>query len=451
MSNAESPTRIPPPESALEGLYAAHFATVADRYTAALAATGFDGAVIPAGGLRMLFRDDHSYPFKPNPQFRLWVPEPAPDCAVVFEPGKRPVLVFHQAVDYWHAPPELPSAWWARHFDVAVIREPTELPQHVRKGPRWALLGEPCGPAEGLGEPDPAALIAALDWHRAAKTPYELGCLRRASFLGAIAHRAAESAYRTGASEYDAHIAFCQAIRSREEELPYNNIIAYGRHGAVLHYQHLDRVRPASAPSFLIDAGAPCLGYGSDITRTWSAAQDEFAQLVAAVDAAERRLAAQVLPGVDYADIHLAAHREIAAILSGFRIASGSVEALVETGVTRVFFPHGIGHLLGLQVHDVAGLAAGPAGGERPRPPGHPYLRLTRRLEESFVVTIEPGLYFIDPLLEAARGTAAGAAIDWARVDAFRPFGGVRIEDNVVARQGGAENLTRDAFGTLGG
>lgn len=444
MINTDLPT-------ALADLYAAHVATVVERYTAALGATGFDGAVIPAGSLQMLFRDDHSYPFKPNPQFRLWVPEPAPDCAVIFEPNKRPTLVFHQPVDYWHQPPELPPAWWARHFEVAVIREPAELAGHVRKGPRWALLGQPVGPAAGLGEPDPEALIAALDWHRAAKTPYELACLRLASAHGALAHRAAESAYRAGASEYEVHIAFCSAIQAREEELPYNNIIAFGRHGAVLHYQHLDRVRPAAAPSFLIDAGAPCLGYGSDITRTWSERQDEFADLITAVDAAERRLAAQVLPGVDYADIHLAAHREIAGVLSDFGIATGSIEALVDTGVTRVFFPHGIGHLLGIQVHDVGGLAAGPTGGVRPRPEGHPYLRLTRRLEEGFVVTIEPGLYFIDPLLQAAKATEAGRAINWARVDALRPYGGVRIEDNVVARTGGAENLTRDAFAALAG
>jgi Xaa-Pro dipeptidase len=97
-------------------------------------------------------------------------------------------------------------------------------------------------------------------------------------------------------------------------------------------------------------------------------------------------------------------------------------------------------------VHDAAGFAAGPDGGTREKPAGHPYLRLTRDLEPGFAVTIEPGIYFIDSLLEAARADGRGRAIDWKRVDALRPFGGIRIEDNVVAQAGAPRNLTREAF-----
>ena len=80
---------------------------------------------------------------------------------------------------------------------------------------------------------------------------------------------------------------------------------------------------------------------------------------------------------------------------------------------------------------------------------GHPYLRLTRVLEENFVVTMEPGLYFIDQLLEQARADHRGAKINWARVEHFRPFGGIRIEDNLAITANGCENLTRDAFAEL--
>jgi Xaa-Pro dipeptidase len=116
-----------------------------------------------------------------------------------------------------------------------------------------------------------------------------------------------------------------------------------------------------------------------------------------------------------------------------------------------VFFPHGIGHLIGLQVHDVAGLAADDTGREEiPRPPGHRYLRLTRKLEPGFVVTIEPGLYFIDLLLEEAQRNGLGRHVHWDTVRRLKPYGGIRVEDDVACTADAQpENLTRDAFAAL--
>jgi Xaa-Pro dipeptidase len=114
-----------------------------------------------------------------------------------------------------------------------------------------------------------------------------------------------------------------------------------------------------------------------------------------------------------------------------------------------VFFPHGLGHLVGLQVHDVSGFSVDATGKRKATPPGHPYLRLTRTLEPGFVVTIEPGLYFIDMLLDEARKGAHGPHINWHRVDEFRPYGGIRVEDNVACTADAPENLTRAAFAAL--
>ena len=152
------------------------------------------------------------------------------------------------------------------------------------------------------------------------------------------------------------------------------------------------------------------------------------------------------MPGRPYADIHLATHLGVAGILKEAGLVTCSPEAAVEAGVTSVFFPHGIGHLLGLQVHDVGGFMAEPSGGTIERPAGHPYLRLTRTLDEGYVVTIEPGLYFIGMLLAEARADARGRHMRWDAIEALAPWGGIRIEDNVVARAAGPENLTRDAF-----
>ncbi|MGQ0430485.1 MAG: Xaa-Pro dipeptidase [Gammaproteobacteria bacterium] len=427
-------------------LYRDHLRVVSARADRALAEAGFEGLVVGSGSLRYYYLDDSSYPFRPNPRYRAWLPDGSPDCYLVYRPGARPRLLFHQPDDYWYLPPALPEGYWVDSFELEVVRSPTELRGRLGAKGRWAILCEPGPATEGLGEHDPPALTARLDYGRAVKTPYELECMALATAAGVRAHRAAESAFRAGACEYEVHLAYCRAAGAREEELPYNNIIAFDRHAAVLHYQVLDRQRPPGVRAFLIDAGAQHAGYACDITRTYAAAPGAFQELIAAVDAAQQALALCVLPGTDYREIHLEAHRAIGGILAAHKLVKATAEAAVESGLTSLFFPHGIGHLLGLMVHDAGGFMAAPDGGMLPKPEGHPYLRLTRRLEPGFVVTIEPGIYFIDSLLAKARGEARGRMVDWARVEALAPCGGIRIEDNVVAQAGSPRNLTREAF-----
>jgi Xaa-Pro dipeptidase len=426
-------------------LYGDHLQALMARADGALAAGAYDGLIISSGSQVYYYLDDSTYPFRANPRYRAWLPDATPDSFVVYRPGGRPKLVFHQPDDYWFLPPEAPDGYWVGQFDLKIVRSPAELRGEVGPG-RWAVLGQPAPPTEGLGDHDPPSVTAPLDYARAVKSPYEIECMTLATVAGVRAHRAAERAFRDGASEYEIHLAYCAAAGAREDELPYNNIIAFDRHAAVLHYQVLDRARPAGVKSFLIDAGAQHAGYACDITRTYAADGGEFLDLIRSVDSVQQKLADRVRPGVDYRDIHLEAHRSLGNVLVKHGIVTGSAEAAVEEGLTSVFFPHGIGHLLGIMVHDASGFAARPDGGTRGKPEGHPYLRLTRNLEPGFVVTIEPGIYFIDSLLEAARADGRGNAIDWKRVEALRPYGGIRVEDNVVAQAGSPRNLTREAF-----
>ncbi len=118
-------------------------------------------------------------------------------------------------------------------------------------------------------------------------------------------------------------------------------------------------------------------------------------------------LCAGIRAGVDWREVQLRAHALTAAVLREADIILCGPEEAVASGVTRVFLPHGIGHLLGLEVHDVGGFMRSAEGGDIARPDGHPYLRLTRVLEEGFVVTMEPGIYFIDQLLDEARADAS--------------------------------------------
>jgi Xaa-Pro dipeptidase len=208
----------------------------------------------------------------------------------------------------------------------------------------------------------------------------------------------------------------------------------------------LEKRPPRERHSLLIDAGVEFAGYASDITRSYSHQDADFAALIRRVDEMQQTLCAGVRAGVDWRDVHLRAHALTGELLREADITRCSAEEAVSRAVTSVFLPHGIGHLLGLEVHDVGGLMRSPEGGEIPRPEGHPYLRLTRVLEEGFVVTMEPGVYFIPQLLDAARADGRARSINWTRVEALSRFGGIRIEDDLAVRRGSCENLTRDAF-----
>ncbi len=433
-------------------LYADHLAVVKQRCEAALARGGFDHLVVPSGTAHYQVFDDRDYAYAVNPQFKAWLPlTRVPNSWLVFTPGQRPKVIFYQPFDYWHVVPDAPSGWWVEHFDIVIIRKPDEALQHLPKhAARCAILGEP---QSALGDGgmfvpnNPAPVLQYLEYHRAYKTPYEIAMMRMATGSGVRAHRAAEAAFRSGASEFDIHLAYCAAARQDALELPYHNIIALNQHGAVLHYTELGRDAPDEIRSFLIDAGASFHGYACDITRTYAQETNgEFQGLVDAVDAAQLKMCDQVRAGVDYKQLHIDAHLALGAILQDFGITRISPEAALATGVSAAFFPHGIGHGIGLQVHDVAGFAASDAGGAIAKPDGHPYLRLTRVLEPGMVVTIEPGIYFIDMLLEEVKRSGHADSIDWARVDRFRPYGGIRIEDDVVCTDGAPINLTRDGF-----
>jgi Xaa-Pro dipeptidase len=440
--------------SRLDEAFAPHIEAVCARTASALAKCGFEALLIYAGSLLPVFEDDRTYPFEPNAPFKVWVPlQDAPGSFVWFQPGTRPRLIVERPEDYWYKVADVPQGYWVRHFDIRTVPDRAaaraQLPPDLS---RTAYIGD--GFSEltgwGVGAVNPAPLMRRLDYVRAAKTPYEIVCLREASRLGAHGHRAAFEVFEAGASEFEIELAFLRACGLREQELPYNPIIALNEGGAVLHYQVLQKQPPRERRSLLIDAGAEFAGYASDITRTYARTDGEFAALIERMDQMQQAMCAGVRAGIDWRDVHLRAHELTAEVLRDADLIRCSAEEAVAGGITRVFLPHGIGHLLGLEVHDVGGFMRSPQVGEDiPKPDGHPYLRLTRVLEEGFVVTMEPGIYFIEQLLSAARGDGRGRHINWSRVDALSPYGGIRIEDDLAVTAEGCQNLTRDAFRAL--
>ena len=431
-------------------LYSRHLDTWFSRYDAALERVGATHAVVFSGKPRYAFLDDRAYPYVPNPHFVAWLPVTnAPMSYLVYTPGEKPVLVFYQPHDYWHTVPDEPAGYWARFFDIRIIHDPADAARHVPEDrEKCVFVGEAGDPemALGIDRVNPDSLLNILHYARGVKTEYELSCMRLASRRAVRGHRAAEAAFMEGRPEFEIHQAYCKATSHSDTELPYNNIIALNRNGATLHYTDLERETPGVIRSFLIDAGASVHGYAADITRTYAYEDRHFADLVLRMDALQRAIVDEVKPGVDFRQLQIETHRHLAELLVDVELASGNVDTLMSTGVTAAFFPHGLGHLLGVQVHDVGGHLANDTGNTIDPPSGHPFLRLTRVLEEDMVVTIEPGLYIIDMLLRRLKGTDAETHVNWSAVDALRPFGGIRIEDDVRVTASGHENLTRDAF-----
>jgi Xaa-Pro dipeptidase len=434
----------------LAALYPDHIKSVCQRHDHALESAGASHAVIFSGNPKVAFLDDASYPFKANPHFVSWAPiTDLPLSYIIYTPGEKPVLVYYQPHDYWHVVPGEPDGYWTSHFDIRVVSTADEVAEHLPTDrSQCVLIGEIEEEAHAFGVEriNPTRALNILHYARGIKTEYEIACMRLAAQRGVQGHLAAEAAFRDGQPEFEIHRAYCQAVSHTDPELPYSNIIALNDHGAVLHYTLFDREPPKALRSFLIDAGASVHGYASDITRTYAHSDTRFAELIDRMDAMQLDIVQRVKAGIDYADLHIENHHLLAAVLVDAGLATGSPEALIETGVTAAFFPHGLGHLIGVQVHDVGGFMQGESGTIIDPPSGHRYLRLTRTLEADMTVTIEPGLYAIDMLLENLRGSPAEDHVNWDGVDWLRPFGGIRIEDDIRVTADGSENMTRDAF-----
>jgi Xaa-Pro aminopeptidase len=227
----------------------------------------------------------------------------------------------------------------------------------------------------------------------------------------------------------------------------YNSIVTV--HGEVLHNEQYHHALQ-SGDLLLADVGAEtATGWAADVTRTWpvsgqfSATQrDLYDVVLAAHDACIDR----VRPGVEYRDIHLLAATVIAAGLVNLGILQGSAEDLVAMDAHALFFPHGVGHLLGLDVHDmedlgdVAGYEAGRVRSDRF---GLNFLRLDRPLRPGMLVTIEPGFYQVPAILnDPKRRSHYQDVVNWERLAQFADVRGIRIEDDVLVTENGNEVLT---------
>ena len=408
--------------------------------------------LIHSGSEQHYFGDDRGINFQSFGHFLHWLPVNRPDQFVLIREGCKPSYLQVVPQDFWYdqslqIDPAIEDAI-DEEFEVIALHSLSQVVQHFEAattdyiGPetKWAQ-------SAGLHSCNDPALLAPLDFARAEKSEYELEQLRIANRQGLAGHAAAVDSFLGGGSEFAIHSAFLEACGLLEYETPYTNIVGLNANAAILHYQHKARRAPDNSQLLLIDAGSRVNGYGSDITRTTASASCHpvMASLIEGMTQLELDIVASVKPGMEYPQLHTQALAGVAALLAEHGISSLSAQELIERELVQKFMPHGVGHLLGVQVHDVGGHQAQASGG-RVEPPAHsPALRCTRTLTENMVFTIEPGLYFIPMLLDPLRGGGAASNFDWKLIDALIPVGGIRIEDNIRVTATGAENLTRQS------
>ena len=283
----------------------------------------------------------------------------------------------------------------------------------------------------------------AITFCRCIKTDHELDLLREAARVNNIAHLEAMKALKPGMHEYEMKGVFDYHQTSNGLLQPaYTGIHAGGTNSAILHYvENKDKINDGEL--YLIDAGYECEGYASDVTRTYPAngrfSGDQAAIYQIVLDALNQCIE-NVKPGVKMEDLHMGASRIILQGLKELGVVKGGIDDMMENNIFALFFPHGLGHFLGLDTHDVGGY---PQGVERIDRPGIKFLRVRRELMPGMVITIEPGIYFIPALLKPALESAEQAKyLNADKVESLLNFGGIRIEDNLIITEEGYENLT---------
>ena len=290
-------------------------------------------------------------------------------------------------------------------------------------------------------------LIESVVALRETKDQYEIAEIERAVHVAYQMHTTAMKMAKPGVKEQQ--IAGTIQGISLSHEGPVSFPVIVTVNGQILHNTSYDNILQ-EGQLLLVDAGAESrLHYASDITRTtpvggkFNQRQKDIYQIV--LEANKQAIEA-IKPGKLYRDIHLLAARIIAQGLKDLGLLDGSVNDIVEQGAHALFFPHGLGHMLGLDVHDMEGLGENYVGYnstvKRSSQFGLAFLRLAKELKPGFVLTVEPGIYFIPELIDLWRREGKFVDfINYDKVESFKDFGGIRIEDDVLVTDSGSRVL----------
>jgi Xaa-Pro dipeptidase len=411
-------------------------------------------AIVYMRGAELMYRHntDYEFSFRQESNFCYLTGVNEPDCHLIFDLKKKEyhLLVPNRDAKYavWHGrikPREQYQDDYEPdhlHYDSALPKVLKELdPEKV-----YCLEEEQAEFIEGFDRKTPIdldVLPEAITHCRVFKTEWELEQLREAARVNNIAHRAVLDALEPGMYEYELKAVFeYHQLKNGLMHDAYNGIFASGSSSAILHYVQNDR-QVEDGDLFLIDAGFEYNGYASDYTRTYPAngafTADQSAVYESVLEAL-KEIIDMIEPAVKMEDLHMHAARTMMEGLKAADIVTGSIDDLMENDIFALFFPHGLGHFIGLDTHDVGGY---PKGVDKIDRPGVKYLRMRRSLQPGMVITVEPGLYFVPALLQPALEEKETASfLNKEKLEGMFDFGGVRIEDNIIVTEDGCENMT---------
>jgi Xaa-Pro aminopeptidase len=380
---------------------------------------------------------DQTYPFRSHAEYFYLAGEECPGGVVAYDPreGAEGWVSFVPDVTegerVWEGRAQLPGA------AVATL-EPWLT---TRRGRPIVMLG---APLRGVHADESRTLLAReqLKHARRVKDATEIALLRRTAIATAAGYEQLRASLRPGVTERALQIELETGFfRAGGDRPGYGSIVGLGANSAILHSTPGSRAA-VTGDFLLVDAGAEINRYMSDVTRTYvvgtpSAFQRDLYQIVFAT---EEHALARCIAGGEWRELHLAAAIEMTAGLVSLGVMRGAAESLVEQEAHTLFFPHGLGHMVGLGVRDGSGMEPGRTKSPRA---SLATLRMDLPLQPGYVVTVEPGLYFIPALLnDPKRRERYRDAVNWPLVESHLSLGGVRIEDNVLVTAGAPENLT---------
>lgn len=379
---------------------------------------------------------DQTYPFMAHAEYFWLAGHETPDSVLVFDPRAG-------WTDFVPPVTQAERVWEGRS-------ESRGTPLHelggwlaARRGRTVCTLGCDVPGVRGADTARSADLREKLLHARRPKDAHEIAVVKQACEATAAGFKALVSALKPGVAERELQVELELAfLRAGADRTGYGSIVGVGSNSAILHPTPSTR-RTQPGDLVLVDAGAEVGRYTADVTRTYRLPGGDdsfFRSLHELVHRVEKDAIARCVPGAEWRDIHLAAALQIAEGLVALGILVGSAESLVERDTHALFFPHGLGHMVGLGVRDASGYLPGRKRSDRP---GLSMLRTDLPLEKGYLMTVEPGIYFIPALLQDPELRERHRdAVRWDKVDGLLDFGGVRIEDDVLVTEGAPEVLT---------
>jgi Xaa-Pro aminopeptidase len=418
-----------------------------------------DPVILWSGGDRPRNFPANSLPFRASSHFLYFAGLSLTNAAILLDTGRLTLFWDDPApaAELWHGITPQRQDWADQmgadaHLPLADLATRAAgaatipVQDGVTREHQVQILGRALPPATALEGID-FRLAEAIVTLRLQHDQAAIAQLRAAAQITVAAHLAGMEATAAAPTEAAVRAAMEFMFLAHNFTCAYNSIVSI--HGEVLHNPHYHHAVQAG-DLLLADVGAETqAGWAADVTRTWPVAgsfsstqRDLYEVVLAAHDACIARVA----PGVEFREIHLLAATELAAGLVDLGILKGQPEELVARDAHALFFPHGVGHLLGLDVHDMedlgdlAGYAPGRVRSDRF---GLCFLRLDRPLQSGMVVTIEPGFYQVSAILkDPQRRSAYRDCVNWDRLVQFRDVRGIRIEDDVLVTETGCEVLT---------